>query len=237
MPQRYHMSSVLPLVWLINHSDSNIKTNVFSSQDAFLIGVLKGNNYDNRCCFLWLSPDPQRWGGKESSLAKHSIFLFCARHAAICVSETDCDPLRIEWGRKERRVKGRVQTKGDWRILSVTTGGDIVQLSDKLSSLCQMNSAGENDFLNKEMSNVSLAVRNLYLIQFSMILRSGPDPFKSLWIFIERFWYSLWMCKSNEKTDVPLIVWHIIVQNLSQFFFPISFKKHYFCIIYILFKI
>lgn len=36
----------------LNHSDDNIKMNVLSRRAAFLIGLLKGNNYDNCCCFL-----------------------------------------------------------------------------------------------------------------------------------------------------------------------------------------
>lgn len=44
------------------------------------------------------------------------------------------------------------------------TGGDILQLSDKLSSLCQMNSVGKDDYPNKEMSSALLAVKTLYLI-------------------------------------------------------------------------
>ncbi len=92
-------------------------------------------------------------------------------------------PVRIEWGRTEERgVKGRVRTKGEWRILSLIAGGDILQLSDKLSSLSQMNSVGKNDYPNKEMSSTSLAVQTLYLIQLYMILTSGPELFISLLI-------------------------------------------------------
>ncbi len=66
--------------------------------------------------------------------------------------------------------------------MSLIAGGDILQLSDKLSSLSQMNSVGKNDYPNKEMSSTSLAVQTLYLIQLYMILTSGPELFISLLI-------------------------------------------------------
>lgn len=123
-------------------------------------------------------------------------------------------PIRIEWGRTEKGVKGRVQTKGEWRILSVIAGGDILQLSDKLSSLCQMNSVGKNDYPNKEMSSTSLAVQKSL---FNSVIYDLDLRIWTFYIFVHFHWGILIF------TTKILIIYIMHLPYYSQCYFSFMF--------------